>query len=207
MAAPNITPVVTTNTTCDGLVFNDDTVYAGSDIASTDVNQATIRINYSTLGTYIEYVFTINTNVITAATLSVAGATPVNIFAELTSTVFPFVNFDLSADYGVTIPTVEDGVYYTTYLVANTGIGPIGFSYTGTQEILVNCATCCCITHMFQEIDPNCGCDDKKWSTAMRAFSYMKAAQFSTEIGNVDNAVSALNKASEICENGCGCGG
>lgn len=210
LTAPDLTIDVTTNTTCNGLLFTDETVYATNPavgILSSQVTSATINLQYSTLGTYIEYVFTISSNVITAATLSLAGATPVNIFSQLTSTVFPFTDFNLSQAWtNITIPNVEDGVYYTTYTISGTGGDGSPFTYDTTQEILVSCSLCCCIAKKFQSLSVDCACDDKKWMIAMRARSYQYAAQFSADVGDVDNAVAALNLATKICNGSGGCG-
>jgi len=201
MSAPNITPQVVTNNSCTTLLFTDATVYTGSAITSSQVTQAIININYATTSSTVIYTFTIISNVITACAVSVNGATAVDIYSQLSSTVFPLTSFDLAATYtNVTIPTINDGVYDITYTVNGSG-----FSYTGTIETLVNCSTCCCISKMFQKIDPNCGCSEKSWLNAMRAYSYLLAANFSADVGNSDNAVAALNKANDICSNGCGC--
>lgn len=204
MAAPTILPDVTVNDTCNGLIFNDNTVYSAGTILSSTVTTVTLKLAYSSLGTYIQYVFTVVNNVITECTLSLAGDTPVVITSELASTVFPLVDFDLTADYGVTIPTSEDGVYYTTYRVQGTSGGQ-PYNYSGTQQVLIECAACCCISKMFQELNPENCCDDKKWMTAMRAASYLSASRYATQGGFVDNAVAALNMAQSICDNGCGC--
>lgn len=208
MSAPVMMPDVQANSTCDGLTFTDNTTYLGTSITSAQVATATIRLDYSTLGTYIQYVFTVSSNVITAGTLSLAGATPVSITPYIDnhtiSNVFPFVDFDLSGDYGVTIPAVEDGVFYTEYRVQGTAMGA-PFSYSGTQQIEITCEISCCIAKMFQELSADCVCDDAKWMTAMRAQAYLWASKFATQIGNTENATAALNVANSICTNGCGC--
>ncbi len=204
MAAPNVSPNVTANAACDGLTFNDETVYTGSDITSSQVTTATLRVDYSTLETYIQYVFTVLNNVITGATLSLAGATPETITEELESTVFPLVDFDVTADYGITIPDVEDGVYYTQYRLQGTDDGE-AFNYRGVQQIEIVCETACCIANLFVNLDPNCSCTDSSWMKAMRAQSYLWASQFATQGGNTENATAALNLASEICSGDCGC--
>jgi len=206
MSAPSISPDVTTNTTCDGLTFNDTTVYTGTDITTAQVTSATIRLAYSSLDTAIQYVFTISSNVVTAVTLAVSSNEPVDISSYIGDTIsdaFPFVDFDLSGDYGVTIPAVEDGVYYTTYRVQGNNGSP--FSYTGTQQVLISCAACCCVAGLFANLDANCGCSDKAWMKAMRAQAYLNASRFATDVGDVDNAVAALNLATGICDGNCGC--
>ena len=210
MAAPDILPRVVANDECDGLEFTDSTVYSGSDISSSLVTTATVRLNYSSLDTYIEYVFTVSSNVITAVTLQAtenpADATNISSYiGDGISNVFPLVDFDLSGDYGVTIPTVQDGVYYTSYRVQGISEGE-SFDYSGTEEIINACAVCCCISTLFAELE-DCGCDDKSWMKAMRAQAYLNAAHFSAAVGNNDNAVAALNLATEICSGNCGCGG
>ena len=208
MAEPVMNIDIEVNDTCDGLLFTDETTYSAGTILSSTVTSVILRLDYSTLGTFLYYTFTISNNVITAARLRVAstgsdGAAGTDILAELASTVFPLVDFDLSADYGVTIPDVEDGIYYTTYTIAGNSGG--AYSYNTTEQDIIACSACCCISKMFQEIDPNACCDDKKWMTAMRAASYLSAARYATQGGFVDNAVTALNKAQEVCDDGCGC--
>ena len=203
MSEPVMSIDVEVNDTCDGLLFTDETTYTAGTILSSTVTTATVNVAYSTLGTSIEYVFTVANNVITAATLSIGGADPATITDELVSTVFPLVDFGLSTDYGVTIPDVEDGVYYTTYTIAGDPVTP--YEYDTTQQVLIECGACCCISKMFQELNPENCCDDKKWMTAMRAASYLSASRYATQGGFVDNAVANLNMAQSICSEGCGC--
>lgn len=209
MPAPTMSIEVVNNETCNGLLFTDETTYSAGTVLSSTVTTATVKLEYSTLGTYINYIFTVNNNVITAAVLGVATENPAEstvITGELASTVFPLTDFDLSADYGVTIPDVEDGVYNTTYTIeGSSGTPPASYEYDTVEQAIVTCETDCCISKLFVDIDPEGCCDDKKWLTAMRAASYLSAARFSTQVGYVDNAVAALNVASSICEAGCGC--
>lgn len=214
--APDITVDLDVNDECDGLTFQDTTgAYNASTnvggyglpggIATSDIDSAILKLEYSTLGTYIQFNFTVVTNVVTAATLSVGGADSTSILSSLASTTFPFTSaneFDFSRDYDVTIPDFEDGIYYLTYTIA--GNTPEAFTYTVTQQVAMTCSTACCIAKMFQELDANCGCSSAKLMTALRAQSYLLAAKYSTEVGYIDNAVAALNKASDICENNCG---
>jgi hypothetical protein len=211
MSAPAITPRVVANDECDGLEFTDSTVYSGSDISSSLVTTATVRLNYSSLGTYIEYVFTVVSNVITAVTLQAtenpADATNISSYiGDGISNVFPLVDFDLSGDYGVTIPTVQDGVYYTSYRVQGLNEADAPFDYSGTEEVIISCSLCCCVANKFASINPDCGCEDKDLLVATRAWGYMMAARYAGDVGNIDNAVASLNIGTTICDNNdCGC--
>jgi hypothetical protein len=214
----------TNNSTCNGLTFEDTTgtynVTSNPDgyglpegIVSNDITSATIVLTNQSDNTYITFVFTVSSGTITAATLSVQGGTATSILSELSSTVFPFVTanaFDMSADYGVTVPEITDGLYQTEYTVSGTSTGGGAlpsqtFSYTTSIQELVYCATKCCITKMFANIDPNCGCAADAIVKANRADGYLKIAISAAEYGKIDEAVAALNKATELCDCGCGC--
>lgn len=224
LSTPDIKISLTVNDTCNGLNFEDTTGNYDAVTnplgwglpdgpATTDVTECVITLVNETESTTIVYTFTVSAGTITAATLTNTDSTVTNILSELASTTFPFTSaniFDLSGDYGVTIPAIEDGVYRVYYNVSGSATGsggtPENFDYTIQDSVLVNCNVCCCISKLFQSIDPQCECSDKTWKKAMRGYAYMKAAQYITESsGNVEQAVAALNKAQDICDGNCGC--
>ena len=158
------------------------------------------------------YVFTIALGVITAATLSLSGGTPASILAELDSTAWPFVEdvneFDLWADYGITLPDFEDGVYEVTYEITGESDSTgelLDFDYTTSESFVVDCEIACCISKMYAALDPDCSCSDKGQVSADKAYAFLKSAIYSAEYGSNDEAVEALAAAQKICD--CGCTG
>jgi hypothetical protein len=206
-----------TDTTCTTLTFNDTTgTYNASTnplgyglpsgIASSDVTSINLTIRFESAGIYLTYLFTVSSNVITAATLSLNGATPVDITSKLLSTAFPIVSFNPLGSYGVILPTLEDGVYSTEYTISGTA-SATPFSYTTSQQIITDCNICCCNTKQFLNVDPNCEDFEDKLEDAMIVLGWIQVAKSNAEYGNINAAVSALNKAAELCDCGCGCGG
>ena len=151
MSAPNLTVSIPMNSTGDGLLFSDTTAYSAGTILSSTVTSVNLKLDYSTLGTSIRYTFTVSSNVITAAHLILLDGSSTNILSQI-STAFPFVDFDMTADYGTTIPAVEDGIYVATYEILGTSGSP--YDYTAVQEQIVSCSACCCISSMFQKLNP-----------------------------------------------------
>lgn len=210
------------NDTCDSLTIEDTTgLYnavtnplgynqTGGVTINSVVNVAVI-LNYETQGLYITYIFTVSSGTITAATLGIQGGTPVSIFTELTSTVFPFttIPFDLGADYGVTIPEITDGVYSVNYIIAGAANDSQAvsteYSLTTSMQIVDRCDVCICNAKQFLNIDPNCACSDGSLNLAMRTFGYIQASIQAAEYGNVTASVDALNKAIELCDCSCDC--
>jgi len=98
-------------------------------------------------GWYLTYTFTVDNGTITAATLGVSGATATSILSEMSSTAWPFITavnaFDVTDDYGVTIPTISAGVYQLTYTIAGTATGSLGtpetFNYTTSEQPVLSC--------------------------------------------------------------------
>jgi soluble cytochrome b562 len=208
---------LTTDDVCEKLIFNDTTGAYNAftntlgyglpgGIASTDVTSVNLTIRFESAGFYITYLFTVASNVITAATLSLNGATAVDITSELLSTAFPILIFNPLWDYGVTLPTLEDGVYSAEYTIAGNS-SDVAFNYTTSQQVVTDCTVCCCNKKQFLNIDPNCADFEHKMDEAMSVLGWIQVAKSNAEYGNVDAAVEALNKASELCDCGCGCGG
>ena len=223
--APDIKCTITPDATCTGMTFEDTTGQYDAVTnkygwglpggpASNDAKSMTLTLVNESTGNTMVYTFAMAAGVITDCHLAINGGVSNDIFAEIPSTVFPITSanaFALFDDYGVDIPAMEDGVYRLYYNVAgqyDNGDGILqDWDYTVQNSITVDCSVCCCITKLFLSIDPNCGCNDKTWIKAMRAFAYMKAAQFTTEAGgNVERAVANLEMASNICSGtNCGC--
>lgn len=171
------------------------------------VDTVTLRLTYTQLSTYIQYVFTVSSGTITAATLSFGGATAVNILSELVSTVFPFTSansFDMTMDYGVDIPAVTDQEYTMLYTIAGTQGGE---SYTYSTEIngLFDWNTTCCVSKLLADakmstVNPN------EMSKSLTAYGYLLTARRADSDGNISRANEYLNRAKAICEGTCNCG-
>lgn len=211
---------VTKNEACSGLFLEDTTGQYNAvtnpegyglpgGATSDNVTNVIVVLRYSTLGTYITYNFTVLLGVIQACTLAIEGGTPVDITAELPHTVWPFDSdhqFELTADYGVTIPTIGDGVYQVEYTIEGEAGAPAeAFSYTTSEQFVLDCEARCCIHKLYASLDPNCSCSDEKQKTADEAYTWLQTANYAAEYGDVDKAVDALKKAKELCD--CNCKG
>lgn len=160
-------------------------------------------------GSYLTYTFTIASNVISACTLSLSGGTATAITSELASTVFPLTNFSLfDEDYLDDMPTLGNDIVNVDYTITGR-IDPVSadtaYSYTTSQAKLVECEICCCVTTTGAELDLAC-CDcnsDELWNFILMD-TYLTIASYATNVGNVDNAKIALDKAIAACDCGCG---
>jgi hypothetical protein len=174
-----------------------------------NVTSIVVVLRYSTLGTYLTYTFTVLSGVIQTATLAIEGGTPVNIFSILPSTAWPFASsnrFELTGDYGVDLPELQDGVFQIEYTISGSAGSPAeAFSYTTSEQFVLDCETACCIDKMYADLDPNCGCSDEKQKKADEAYTWLQVARASAELGNTEKAVAALIKAKSICD--CNCKG
>jgi len=174
-----------------------------------NVTSLIVVVTNESEGWYLTYTFTISSGTITACTLSVSGATATNILAELSSTVWPFADgvneFDATADYGVTIPELTDGIYTISYTIGGTAIGgdgqPTVFSFTTSEQPTLSCDLCSCIEDMFLDAS-GCGCDDKMCN-AMKARGYFLASKFANERGDTEIAIANFEKSQSLCEGNC----
>ena len=152
--APNLNISVSILTGCTGLELTDNTgdydavtnpygygLPTGPTID--DVTEVTITNTYNSLGTDAEYVFTVALGVITAATLSLGGVTPVNILASLDSLVWPpeAANpLNLTQTWGtVEMPTFADDVFKTEYTISGETVGLEAFTFTSVTYTPVGC--------------------------------------------------------------------
>ena len=215
-----LTVALAKNSTCDGLLFSDSTgIYnvntnpdgygAPSTIVSNDVSLIVIVLTNQTADWYLTYTFTTSSGTITAATLSNTGATAVNILSSLATTVWYTLlsagTFNLVSVTGVTLPDLEDGAYQVDYTISgsSTGGGVLPtqtFSYTASNQYLVDCAADCCISKMLLNAKT-----DEQVDAAQRAQGWLNVAIQATNYGDITGAVNALAKAKALCECGCGC--
>ena len=148
--------------------------------------------------------------VITDATLAIQTGTPTNIFAMLTSTVWPFATtdpFNLVADYGVSIASFTDDVYSVSYTIEGT-VGVDAFSFNTVANASIVCQTQCCINKKFADVDWACDCSSDKMRQAMKGQALINQVGYATSIGDLSAAITALNQAKLICDTsqgGCGC--
>lgn len=220
VSEPNLTIELATNGACDSLFLADITgTYSAVNPggyglsggpAVNDITTVTVVLTYNTLGSYITYVFTVLNGAITDATLAVQTATPTNIFAMLTSTVWPFATtlpFNLTADYGVSIPTFADDVFSVSYTIEGT-VDITPFTFNTVDDEAVVCQTQCCINKKFAEVDWSCGCSSDKLKQSMMGQALINQVSYATSIGDLTAAVDSLNQAKLICDTskgGCGC--
>jgi hypothetical protein len=170
-------------------------------IESTDVEGAVINIYYPLMTNPVKFTFTIVSNAITDATITDLNNVTTNIFSLLTSTVFPFVDFDISADYGVTVPEVTDGLYTWDYTI--NGTNPEEFTYTTSGGFTSDCTVDCCIEKSYLEMDSNCGCFEDKVKGIIRSEVFLWASRYAINVGQDSKADNFLTKAKESCETNC----
>lgn len=204
-----------TSDACDALYLADDTNlynassnptgYNAPNLAIVDIDLVVITVTI--LGTTLVYELTVSNGTITAATATLGSGTPVNILADLSSTVWPFPDatpFDLTpTTYSTDFPAFEDGVWQVEYNVQYTG-GSQSFT---TEELYLNkCATCCCISKAMTSINIH---DKGKLVEWLYPNALLTVAGYAADNGNVSQANSFLTKASDICTGAsdCGCGG
>ncbi len=208
---PNLEIDVTVGADCSGFTIADVTDNYALTITVNTVTSLVIVVTNQSEGWYLTYTFTIASGTITAATLGVSGATATSILSELSSTAWPFVTavneFDATADYGVTIPELTDGIYQIEYTIAGTTEGDAGeaYSFTTSEQPVLACDLCCCIDNLFIEsAGCDCGCD--KGERAMKARYYATLAKYAAGRGDTDLAVNNFEKAQSLCDGNCqGC--
>jgi len=170
-------------------------------ITSADVEGAIINVYYPLMTTPVKFTFVIVANEITDATITDLNNVTTNIFSLLTSTVFPFVDFDISADYGVTVPEVTDGLYTWDYTISGTS--PEEFTYTTSGGFTSDCTVDCCIEKSYLEMDSNCGCSEDKVKGIIRSEVFLWASRYAINVGQDSKADNFLTKAKESCETNC----
>lgn len=215
LTQPDLT-ISATLVDCSGLTFSDDT---GEYDATTnplgygvpngpgldDVTDVTLTLRYSRLSTDLVFAFEVTSQVITAATLSLGGATAVDILSELTSTAWPLEDFDLTADYGVTIPDFSDDVYKITYQIegeADDSGTPTAFDYTTILWKPVSCNLSDGVDNLWAAVDPKQGCTDciKK---VMYAEANLRTFEIAGEVGDLTMALNSLEEGERYLEDNC----
>jgi hypothetical protein len=171
-------------------------------IALNDVTEAILNIYFRDITTPVIFTFTVANAVITAATLTDLNGDVTTITADLDSTVFPLTDFDITKDYGVTLPTLVDGVINWEYVISGTsGVEP--FDYTTSGGRLVDCNTNCCIAEKYLDIDIDCGCSDDKIKSIIYSEIFLNAARYSVSSGLDTKTNNLIDKAKELCNNNC----
>lgn len=197
----DLTIELSTDAACENLMLEDTTTYGGSNPASSTINGAIIVVEYTLLGTSVTYTLTVSSNVVTAATMTLGSATPVDILANLASTVFPFTSANPFAltdvDYDDTMPEFQDQVYNITYTVEFVG-DPDGVT-TGT--CLTTCTTSCCIADKLRTGDVS---DTDKLVKNLTPTAYLALAE-ELKSTNSTKANSYVQRAYSICSGNCGC--
>jgi hypothetical protein len=220
VSQPNLTVSLARNSSCTalyladltGIVGEDDNVdgYGPDTVLVNDVTTLVVVLTYNSIATTITYTFTIASGVITACTLKIASGTPANIFAELTSTTWPFTTtlpFNLFGDYGVSIPAFQDDIYSVAYTISGDHDAE-AFEFTAVDTEPVTCAVQYCIDQKFVELDWACECAATKSKTALLGQAYINKTIAATTQGDLSTALASLAKAQEVCgitTGGCGC--
>lgn len=172
-------------------------------IALNDVTQAVLNVYFTSITTPITFTFTIATHVITNATLTDLNGTITDITSLLESTVFPLTNFDITLDYGVTLPTLADGITKWNYTISGLDADLETFEYTTSDEALITCSADCCVENSYLEIDTNCGCFDAKIKKIITSEVLLQGAKYAMNVGQDSKAEDMLAKAKEICNSNC----
>lgn len=174
-----------------------------------DVNDITdVRVRFVILGVPLTYDYTVVNGTITAATATLNSGTPINILADLASTVWPFTSANpmnvTPSFYDTTLPTLQDMVWPVTYIITGThGITP--FSIQATDSLIVDCETQCCIRKKLVTVDIN---DIAKLCESLIPTAYLEVARYSNEDGDTASADDFITKAASLCDgsSNCNCG-
>lgn len=175
---------------------------------SSAVTSFSIVLSFTSLPVDVTYSFTVASNVITAATATLASGTPVNILSELVSTTFPFTSanpFQLNGDYGLELPELEDMVYEVTYQIDGTYTLE-AFDYETSIQTLYNYNTYCCLSKAYTNLQLS-NLNPNEMSPIMIADGYMKTAIAANGDGLTDMANDYIQRAKALCDTlDCGCG-
>lgn len=206
---------------CSKLLFNDTTGSLGAacaddenplgygmvgGITSAMVTKAILNVYYASSTVPFVFTFTVASNVITAATLTDINGNVTDILADLSSTAFPLVDFYVNdADYGVTFPELNDGIYNFDYTISGLDTSGDSFIYTTSGGNLVDCKVDCCIENKYKDLDVNCDCFNNKKDYIIMSEIFLSAARFSVNIGHDTKVQGFLNKATELCNQNCDC--
>jgi hypothetical protein len=180
---------------------------SGSNVTLKQISNINVSLT-GTDGSSLVYAFIVADSptppVILSGTLSISGGTPVAI-TGVAGTPLPLTNFNLTGSYGVTLPTIGDGVYTVTLEIIGVDGSSQAFDYVTDTVPFVGCALSCCVSKMIAKLDPTCNCSEKAMDKATEAFMWLQCAIFSAQGGNITNAQNALTKGQSICDCGCGC--
>lgn len=171
-------------------------------IALDDVTSAQLNVYFPSMATPITFDFIIASHVITSATLTDLNGVVTDITSLLESTVFPLTNFDITLDYGVTIPKLSDGIIKWDYTISGVSGGE-SFSYTTSDEALSDCELNCCIENKYLALDKGCGCFDNKVKDVIKSEIFLWGARYAMNVGQDDKAEGFLNSGTDLCESNC----
>ena len=174
--------------------------YNSPNPAVANATDLVITLTYTQLAVDAVYTFTILSGVIQTATVTLGSATPVNIISFIDTT-WPMTSanpFNLTdTTYGAGLPTFDDMVYEVSYVVTISAV-----EYTTTAQVLVDCATCCCISTKALNIDIN---DTDKLVASLIPYAFLQTAGYANDLGNTSDANTLLNKAADLCaDTDCG---
>lgn len=220
VSSPNLTIDLTVNDSCSSLLLADLTGvvgvngnldgYGSDSVLVNDVTSLVVILTFNKLASNITYTFTLLNGAITACTLTIASGTPADIFAQLTSTVWPFAStlpFNLFGDYGVTLPTFADDIYSASYDITGEHSAE-AFTFTAIDNEPVVCNNQYCIDQKFTELDWSCECAAKNSKEALLGQAMINSVVSATRLGNLTAALNSLRNVTTLCENttaGCGC--
>lgn len=209
MARPTLAITLTQSDDCTTITLADTTAdYGGGTVTTASVQSVVINVVNESTEAYFTYTFTVSSNVISAATVSLNGGTATSILAEMSSTAWPFITdvneFDLWGDYDVTLPDFEDGVYQVDYTITRTTA--TAFTYTTSEMTIRDCDVCCCLAEKYTALEPDCDCADEKQKFADKINAFLVSANYAAQKGMTTKAVENLQYAIDLCD--CeNCGG
>lgn len=178
--------------------------YGGPNLDSSLVESVVVTVNYTALEVSNVFTFSLMSNTIVLAEMSFGGGAPIDITAILPDTSWPFTSvnpFNLTTSvWSDILPQFDDMVYEVTYRVIST-TGPVDVETQSTM--LIDCATCCCVTKKSVKIDIN---NPDALVTALIPTAYLQTAQYANSLGLTAKANLYLQKAKDICDQqDCGC--
>lgn len=175
--------------------------YGTPNPTSASITDAKIRVSLG--GSQVDFLFTISSNVITAATVGFVGSTAFNILADLSSTAWPFISgvnaININpAYYESTLLDIQDGAWNVRYWISSE-------TYTTDENFLIDTETNCCVSKQLLAVNIN---NKQALVDNLVPLAFLTTAQYAIDAGLLTKAQEYQEKAAAICEtqSGCGCG-
>lgn len=203
---------------CSKVIFNDTTGSVGAacaedenalgygltgGIIADDVTGVVLNVYYPDMTTPFIFTFVVASSVITSCILTDLNGNDTDITADLVSTAFPLVDFQVNlAAYGVTFPETSDGIIEWDYTISGTSDDET-FSYTTSGGQLIDCTAKCCIEKSYLDIDTDCNCLSDKLDSIIKSEIFFNAAHYAIHVGQDIKSNDFIKLANDICKTNC----